>query len=93
MVSSPMARQSEFGLIVLVNFWRYVGKILHGILHRTMQYFEENAAKLWNFEVTNFPSFWNIEEMNFRFFEFSKQRTVVKNTLFIIIAVTYITRN
>ena len=37
-----------------------------------------------SFEVMNFPCFRNFEEMNFRFFEFSKRRTVIKNTPYIV---------
>ena len=85
------SNESEFrriSFIVLANFRRYVGEISRGISRRSMRYFEENAAKLCeffrNFEVTNFPCFRNFEEMNFRFFEFSKRRTVIKNTLYIV---------
>ena len=85
------SNESEFRrilFIVLANFRRYVGEISRGISRRSMRYFEENAAKLCeffrNFEVTNFPCFRNFEEMNFRFFEFSKRRTVIKNTLYIV---------
>ena len=85
------SNESEFrriSFIVLANFRLHVGEISRGISHRSMRYFEENAAKLCeffrNFEVTNFPCFRNFEEMNFRFFEFSKRQTVIKNTLYIV---------